>query len=371
MMKLDRTQFTQTLSGGQKQRLITAATLAMGQKILVFDEPLANLDREGSLHLMETLKSLTQEEGYAVLFVEHRLDMVKSFADKIVWMEDGKCAVQDEIPPRHAERIPTFSDAHCHTELVSASCSAPDLKAPCVEVRNLAFRIAGREVLRDVDFTVHRGERIVVLGENGCGKTTLLRLIARLYKPTGGEIVQHIDPALGAKASPRWFHKVGYVYQNPGYQLFMPQVSEEIRYGAERDADADCFSELFNLNPLAERHPHSLSEGQKRRLSIAVIAVQKPALLLLDEPTVGQDFEGLKRMITTLNSLSREQGSAMITVTHDFRCASALADRAIWIQDGAVYKSGGQEVIDEYFSLSILSITQATRGEMEMGIPTF
>jgi energy-coupling factor transport system ATP-binding protein len=221
---------------------------------------------------------------------------------------------------------------------------------PCIDIRHLAFRAANRDILRDIDFTVHKGERIVILGENGCGKTTLLRLIARLGKPTGGEVVQHIDPALGRKATPQWFRKVGYVYQNPGYQLFMPQVSEEIRYGAESDAVAERITELFGLSPLVGRHPHSLSEGQKRRLSIAAIAVQNPTLLLLDEPTVGQDFEGLKRMIATLNKLSREQNCAMLTVTHDFRCASALADRAVWIQDGTIYRTGGQEVIDAYFA---------------------
>ena len=337
LMKLDRTWSTSTLSGGQKQRLIAAAALAMGQKILAFDEPLANLDRKGAHLLLGTLKKMAKQ-GYAVLFVEHRLDMVAPYADRIVWMNGGRCATVDKNNYRK------------HLQVIEDSGgSAKD--EPCLELNNISFHASGREILKEISLTVRRGERVVILGENGSGKTTLLRIMARLQKPSGGEVRQYLDKSLRKKASPRWFKKVGYVYQNPNYQLFMPSVAEEIGYQSPSEADTRRYIERFGLAGLRERHPHSLSEGQKRKLSIAAIAALKPDILLLDEPTVGQDYEALKRMTDTLNRISRELGTALVTVTHDYRCAGALADRVIWIDDGTVYRSGGKEVVEDYFNL--------------------
>lgn len=340
LMKLCRTWGTATLSGGQKQRLITAATLAMEQRILVFDEPLANLDRPGAHRLMQTLKELAKH-GYAVLFVEHRLDMVAPYADRMVWMSGGRCETIDKNHySRHIKAIGEDGGGSVKNEL-------------CLALKNISFQVFGREILRDVSFTVRKGERIVILGENGCGKTTLLRIMARLQKPSGGETVQYLGKSLGKKASPRWFKKVGYVYQNPNYQLFMPSVLEEVGYQSGSEDGARQCMERFGLAGLSERHPHSLSEGQKRKLSIAAIAALGPELLLLDEPTVGQDYEGLERMTRALNRMNRELGTAMITVTHDYRCAGALADRVIWIRDGIVHKTGGKELIAEYFNESM------------------
>lgn len=336
LMKLCRTWSTSTLSGGQKQRLITAAALAMGQRILAFDEPLANLDREGAHLLMQTLKALTKQ-GYAVLFVEHRLDMVAPYADRIVWMDGGRCETIDK------------NHYHGHMKAIEGSGGGAKNES-CLELKNITFHVPGRDILKDISFAVKRGERTVILGENGCGKTTLLRIMARLQKPSGGEIAQYLDQSLGKNASSRWFKKVGYVYQNPNYQLFMPSVLEEIGYQCRNEADTRQYMERFGLEGLSERHPHSLSEGQKRKLSIAAIAAMEPEVLLLDEPTVGQDYEGLKRLTATLNRMNRELGTTLVTVTHDYRCTGAVADRAIWIQDGVVYRTGGKELIEEYFN---------------------
>ena len=338
MMKLQRTWRTSTLSGGQKQRLITAAALAMGQRILVFDEPLANLDRQGAQLLMQMLKELTRE-GYAVLFVEHRLDMAVPYADRIVWMDSGRCEDTDTSTCRH------------HMAPMKAN-SAKTAGKPCLKLNNLSFSVPGREIFGDISLTIGRGERIVVLGENGCGKTTLMRMISRLQKPSGGEVVQYIDHSLGKKPSPKWFKRVGYVYQNPGYQLFMPSVREEIGYQSKSAAHTEKYMDLFGLSALAERHPHSLSEGQKRKLSIAAIAVMEPDLLLLDEPTVGQDYAGLQRLVDTLNWMNRELQTTIITVTHDYRCAEVLADRVMWIKDERLYKMGGRDLIEECFCVS-------------------
>ncbi len=338
MLELDPNWGTKTLSGGQKQRLITASTLAMGQKILVFDEPLANLDTEGALLLLRLLKRLTKEEGYAVLFVEHRLDVVLPFADRVYWMEDGAVAELSKDEQKEMKGRGRLED----------SGEVPKQEALCLKAEHLAFSAAKRDILKDISFELKQGERLVILGENGCGKTALLRLLARLLPPSGGAITQFVDPTLNNEPSKRWFQTAGYVYQDPNYQLFMPTVEAEVQYQSPGEAQTKQTMEDFALSSLAPRHPQSLSEGQKRRVSIAAIAAAGPKILFLDEPTVGQDFENLQRMVEMLNALHKSSGMTMITVTHDVRCAAALADKVLWIKDGCVYREGGKELIAAY-----------------------
>jgi energy-coupling factor transport system ATP-binding protein len=236
-------------------------------------------------------------------------------------------------------------------------------------VRHLAFEAGGRSILKDIDLDLGRGERLVILGDNGCGKTTLLRLIARLQRPTGGTIEQRLDPSLKKRPSAAWHRKVGYVYQNPSYQLFMPQVFAEVGYQSSSEQNTRDILALFGLSGLAKRHPQTLSEGQKRRLSIAAVAAQAPELLLLDEPTVGQDHAHLQLLVDALNELHQTRGVTLMTVTHDYRAATALGDRAIWIQDGCVFRQGGRGLIDEFFGIgangNLCSLRPALRAGRE------
>ena len=341
LMKLDPQWKCRTLSGGQKQRLITASTLAMGQRIIILDEPLANLDKDGAKLLMGTLRSLAKA-GYCVLVIEHRLDMVLPFVDT-VWHIGDKTVkkVEDKAAYLRAQ-----------TAKIEDACPAFAGAGLLFALDEVAFSVREREILRGVTLDIPKGGRTVLLGENGCGKTTLLRLIASLYKPTGGKIVQYIDEKFKQKpkGSRAWFKRVGVVYQNPDYQLFMPTVRQEICFGAKSEAYAAEIAELFGVKHLWERHPQSLSEGQKRRVSIAAVVACDPAVLLLDEPTVGQDYEGLCRMVEILNRLHAETGNTMITITHDVRCAEALCDRAYLIEGGVAARAGGKELVRAYFS---------------------
>ena len=325
-----------TLSGGQKQRLITASALATEQRILLLDEPLANLDRRGAAFLMASLRTLA-ESGYAVLIVEHRLEQVLPFAHEVWQLRNGSLERQTDreslraAPPEAAEPIPTEARR----------------EEPVMTLRGVGWRAGGRSILEGVDLTLFRGERLLLLGDNGCGKTSLLRLMARLARPTAGEIRQLIDPALGQRRGSRaWFRRVGVVYQNPSCQLFMPTVAREVAFAAKSEDFAREIMELFGIAHLAERHPHSLSEGQKRRVSIAAVAASQPELLLLDEPTVGQDGEGLRTLLQALNLLHTRTGRTIVTVTHDRRCAGVLCDRVAWLRDGRIEKTGGPELIE-------------------------
>ncbi len=342
LMDLDTDWQTRTLSGGQKQRLMTASTLAMGQKILVLDEPLANLDQTGGRELMELLRDLAGH-GYAVIVVEHRLDLVLPYADALWAMENGTVH-------RVAE-----TEAYLRTQTRKIGDTLPPFTPgdDLFTLEHISYRVGERDILQDVTFSVPRGARMVILGENGCGKTTLLRLIARLNRPTGGKLTQHLEPGFDRRSRPdrAWFRAVGVVYQNPNYQLFMPTVRQEVAFGAVSQDYADEILEQFSIAHLADRHPQSLSEGQKRRVSIAAIAATKPKALLLDEPTVGQDYRGLKEQVELLNELHRQSGCTMLTVTHDVRCAEALCDRAVLIADGVVQRQGGKELVRAYFGV--------------------
>lgn len=339
IMDIDKELQTRTLSGGQKQRLITASALATGQNILILDEPLANLDVESAELLMDTLRILAKA-GYAVLVVEHRLDKVLPYVDSVWNIRAGEVTkVENKIEYLRSQAIKIEDDTVRH------------LKGKTIlKAKNLAFSVKGKEILKDINFDIYDGERVLLLGENGSGKTTILRLLSRLYRPTAGNIEQMINLNYSAKyRGKKWFKDIGIVYQNPNYQLFMPTVEKEIAFNAVSQEYAEEIISLFELEHLRNRHPQSLSEGQKRRVSIASVAVSKPKVLLLDEPTVGQDYSGLCKLVEILDMLHDKTKNTMITVTHDMRCAEALCDRAILISDGIVKEYGGKELAHKYF----------------------
>lgn len=343
LMSLNKEDSTRTLSGGQKQRLITASVLAMGQKILLLDEPLANLDLEGAHTLLRLLRKLTKE-GYAILLVEHRLDVVIPYADRVAWLNQGSIMFYDkkeDVFEKISNQIIDDSQVMVSNEDV------------LFEVKDLSYSVNKKSILKELNFTIYKGERVVILGENGCGKTTLMRLLSKIIKPTSGKIIEHIDDRKRKKVDSYWFKKLGYIYQNPNYQLFMPQVIDEIGFQSKGEEYTKKYSELFTLNDLEERHPHSLSEGQKRKLTIASICTMEPEVILLDEPTVGQDYDGLCKLIHNLNELHNETKNTMITITHDYRCAAAVADRIIWLKEGCVHKIGGKELATEYFNQNL------------------
>lgn len=333
LMQIEKNAKTKTLSGGQKQRLITASTLAMEQKIIILDEPLANLDTHTAHILLKALRNLANS-GYAVLIVEHRLDVVKNYIDKVMRIENKQLFTSTDINDLNSgiKTIP-HADGSLPGEVL-------------IKGEKLFFAAGDRNIIDGLDIEIRAGERIVLLGENGCGKTTLMRMLARLNKPNDGALSQTITKS--KKANNKWFSKVGYVYQNPVYQLFMPTLLSEISFKAKSEETAREMINAFGLSGLEQRHPQSLSEGQKRRASIAAVCASEPTVLFLDEPTVGQDYENLCKTVETVNKINKNLGTAIVTVTHDKRCACALADRVLIMENGKISRQGDYRLANEF-----------------------
>lgn len=333
LMQIEKNAKTKTLSGGQKQRLITASTLAMEQKIIILDEPLANLDTHTAHILLKALRNLANS-GYAVLIVEHRLDVVKNYIDKVMRIENKQLFTSTDINDLNSgiKTIP-HADGSLPGEVL-------------IKGEKLFFAAGDRNIIDGLDIEIRAGERIVLLGENGCGKTTLMRMLARLNKPNDGALSQTITKS--KKANSKWFSKVGYVYQNPTYQLFMPTLLSEISFKAKSEEMARDMINAFGLSGLEQRHPQSLSEGQKRRASIAAVCASEPTVLFLDEPTVGQDYKNLCKTVETVNKINKNLGTAIVTVTHDKRCAGALADRVLIMENSKISRQGDYRLADEF-----------------------
>ena len=333
LMQIEKNAKTKTLSGGQKQRLITASTLAMEQKIIILDEPLANLDTHTAHILLKALRNLANS-GYAVLIVEHRLDVVKNYIDKVMRIENKQLFTSTDINDLNSgiKTIP-HADGSLPGEVL-------------IKGKKLFFAAGDRNIIDGLDIEIRAGERIVLLGENGCGKTTLMRMLSRLNKPNDGMLSQTITKS--KKANSKWFSKVGYVYQNPVYQLFMPTLLSEISFKAKSEEIAREMINAFGLSGLEQRHPQSLSEGQKRRASIAAVCASEPTVLFLDEPTVGQDYENLCKTVETVNKINKNLGTAIVTVTHDKRCAGALADRVLIMENGKISRQGDYRLANEF-----------------------
>mgnify|MGYP005869370021 FL=1 len=333
LMQIEKNAKTKTLSGGQKQRLITASTLAMEQKIIILDEPLANLDTHTAHILLKALRNLANS-GYAVLIVEHRLDVVKNYIDKVMRIENKQLFTSTDINDLNSgiKTIP-HADGYLPGEVL-------------IKGEKLFFAAGDRNIIDGLDIEIRAGERIVLLGENGCGKTTLMRMLARLNRPNDGALSQTITKS--KKANSKWFSKVGYVYQNPTYQLFMPTLLSEISFKAKSEEIARKMINAFGLSELEQRHPQSLSEGQKRRASIAAVCASEPTVLFLDEPTVGQDYKNLCKTVETVNKINKNLGTAIVTVTHDKRCAGALADRVLIMENGKISRQGDYHLANEF-----------------------
>lgn len=337
------------LSGGEQQRLAAAGVLAPQPGLLILDEPTANLDPAGVASLGRLLADLKAAQSTSLVLIEHHAEMAWPLADLILALgADGRPI--DSGPPadvlsrsRTALReagIWLPDEGTTGSARNSSAGAAPTVSGePLVSVDRVTFGFDRRQpVVRGASVAIWSGERVALTGPNGSGKSTLGRLLVGLLRPDRGTIrLGGDDP--GRLSSAILARRAGYLFQDPERQFLAATVAEEVRLGLRPDELArvdDLMDSLrLPLRQFGERSPYRLSGGEQRRLSLGCILVRDPALLVLDEPTFGQDRHGHEALLAILDERVGV-GTAVVAATHDERFVAAFAERRLEMEAGAV-----------------------------------
>ena len=386
------------LSGGQKQRVSIAAVLAARPRLLVLDEPTANLDPAGMAEIFAVLERLNKEHGTTIVMVEHRVDELADRVSRVIMMDQGSIIFDgtpraafakrrtahseeaDAVPtsawfPQAAEFALSLSD-RCGVPLdperfplnvaEAVAYAAPQIgpavgasstdvavddapaASPIVKVSGLDYAYErGTPVLRGISFELHPGKMIALCGRNGSGKTTLAHLLMNISSPPKGAIFLDGQDVAGLSARDI-ASRIGYVFQNPDHQFVTEKVWDEVAYGLRVRAYADYavkerveeVLEIVDLKRYADRSPFALSLGERRRLSVATMLVLEPRILVLDEPTIGQDHERAQQLMGLMARLRERHATTILMITHDVRLVAEWADRAMVISGGRLLFDG-------------------------------
>jgi energy-coupling factor transport system ATP-binding protein len=345
-------QRSRKLSGGQQQRLALAGALAPRPGSLVLDEPTANLDAGGSADLMRLLAAVRASRAATLVLIEHQVDRAWPLADVVLALgADGRpIDVGDpaDVLARSGEAmraagiwLPGDEAERGVFPSPGSDTAEPSERDPLLSARGVRFGYDRADpVVRDVTLDVDGGERIALVGPNGSGKSTLGRLLVGLLRPDYGSIaLGGSDPArLPAATLAR---HAGYVFQEPERQFLAQTVGEEVRLGLtgeERGRVDDLMTRLaLPLDRFETRSPYRLSGGEQRRLSLACVLVRRPEVLVLDEPTFGQDRHGYEGLLGILGEHLAD-GAALIAATHDARLVRDVADRILEMEDGWIIR---------------------------------
>ena len=336
------------LSGGQQQRLALAGALAPRPGLLVLDEPTANLDPDAAARLMTTLTAIRGSSAATQILIEHNVDRAWPLADVVLALGgDGRpidVGAPADVLARSAEAMRAAGIWLPGDEAVTLLVG-PDLPSDFGEVllaaNGVRFGYQRREpVVRDVTFSAAAGERIALVGPNGSGKTTLSRLLVGLLRPDHGRIdLVGNDPARMPPAT--LARHAGYVFQEPERQFLGQTVGEEVRIGLDEEEMARVEALMDRLGlPLERfeaRSPYRLSGGEQRRLSLACVLVRRPDVLVLDEPTFGQDRHGYEGLLGILAE-HLDQGACLIAATHDMRFVGDVGQRIVEMEAGWIVR---------------------------------
>lgn len=363
----------QDLSGGQKQRVSLAGVLIDESPILLFDEPLANLDPKSGQDTIELMDDLHRQVGATTIIIEHRLeDVLHRPVDRIVLVNDGRIVfdgqpeelLATDLLTEHGIREPLYL-----TTLTALGYAKKDLQhlaavdqvvipnrplpalshfeqgaqvgQPLVELKGIQFAYPNRTVLRDIDLTIYKGERLAIVGKNGAGKSTLAKVLCQFEKADGQIFWQGqsiADDSIKERAE-----RIGYVLQNPNQMISQTMIVDEVALGLRMRGVAEeevarrveevlkvCGLYAFRKWPIS-----ALSFGQKKRVTIASILVLNPEVILLDEPTAGQDQQHYTEMMAFLDKLNQE-GHTIVMITHDMQLMLDYSDRAVVLVDGQI-----------------------------------
>ena len=354
-----RERETFSLSGGEKQKVALAGVLAMRPSLLILDEPLASLDPASGREALALVRRLV-DEGMSVLMIEHRVeDVLAILPDRVLFMTDGQTrylgpveGLQAAVDYREVKLPASMVIARAASDPPPAPIEAALWKkgpqAPETLVRFEAVRHAyggGPEVLRGVDLEIRRGDVIAVLGPNGAGKTTLVKHAIGLLKPTSGRVLvggrdtRELSVAQIAST-------LGYVFQSPSHMLFAPTVREELGFGPTNlghspeaiEKEVREALEIVNMSGMEADPPLALSFGQQKRVSIAAILAMRSRILVMDEPTAGQDYKNYMSFMDSIVQLPSFE--AIIFITHDVDIAVVYANRVLIVDQGLLAGDG-------------------------------
>ena len=367
------------LSGGQKQRVSMAGVMINHVDILLFDEPLANLDPATGKHAIELIDEIYRTDNTTIVIIEHRLeDALTCGADRIVVVGNGGIVadmspdellatnILEEQGIREPLYVTALKHAGCriteesipsdirrmHLDAYQAPVNAwfqqtmiakpmPDHEV-ILEVNGLNFAYQpGKPVLQDISFQIHKGEMLSIVGKNGAGKSTLSNLICGFLTADSGSITLHGEDLLPWSIKERG-EKIGLVMQNPNQMISKPMIYDEVALGlkvrnvppAEIEKRVHETLKICGLYPFRNWPISALSYGQKKRVTIASILVMNPDIIILDEPTAGQDYRHYTEIMEFLKELNRVSGITIIMITHDMHLMLEYTDRVLVIADG-------------------------------------
>ncbi len=341
---------TTELSGGQKQRLALASILAMGPGLLLLDEPTANLDPSGVAEVRAAVEKVVEHTGATMVVVEHRVDVWASLVDRVIVVADGAIAADgplDEVLAQQGDALRERGIWLPGDDVAAEVGPAPEVPpasseaAPIARVTDLTIGYdASAPVRSGIDLTIERGVSTCIVGANGAGKSTFALTLAGLLPPLEGAV--EVETSDGTAGDPHeWSSKqllgrMSMVFQEPEYQFLAATVAEELAIGPRAASMTDEeiaplvdeHLEALGLTKLARANPMTLSGGEKRRLSVATALISAPELLILDEPTFGQDrgtWLGLVRLLRA----ALERGVTLVSITHDPAFVAAMGQRVV------------------------------------------
>ena len=355
---------TFALSGGQRQQVAAAGILVMNPSLYLFDEPFANLDARAVDELEELIAGL-RARGHTVIIVEHRVEeALRLKPDKVLLMKDGRQvffgSTRDflEIADPTQVKLPiestlrTVSDpAEVRALLVrpitTGVSSVSEQDKPILVFENVHYRYSSysEEILHGISCQVRRGETIALLGPNGSGKTTMVKQALGLLRPTSGSVKLYGEDTRRLSVA-QLAARIGYVFQSPSAMLFASTVRKEVSFGPENlrfpaerlKAAVRQSEEALNVAAFEERSPFSLSFGQQKRVAIASVLAMQGKILLLDEPTAGQDYRSYTSFMEYLRSLP--ELDALLFITHDLDLALRFTQRVLLLKEGNVVADG-------------------------------
>ncbi len=376
-----RERETFNLSGGEKQKVALAGLLAMNASILLLDEPLASLDPASAYEALEVFRSLT-DEGKTIVLIEHRVeDAIEARPDRLLYMENGKVKYLGRIErlPKeinyHEVKLPAtwvVEQAKRQKTLIEPA-SRPVVREEAKEPETLvvfeevSFRYNEDRpfVLKEVSLEIRRGDLIAVLGPNGAGKSTLVKHSIGLLKPTKGRVLVGGQDTRKMSVA-QIAHQIGYVFQSPTHMLYAPTVREELEFGPknlgfQREELASAVAESIatvNLTGLEEYPPLGLSFGQQKRTTIAAVLAMRSRIMIMDEPTAGQDYANYTHFMDAMCSpregtlsLLSAHFAATLFITHDLDLAVTYANRVLLLGEGRLVADGRPEEVLKDFDL--------------------